>query len=395
MLPKRKTLAVALMCTLGVSTLLVGCGDKAQKNSGAGQMPPTQVTYLTVKTEDLAIKTVLSGRTNAFYEAEVRPQVNGILEKRLFTEGAEVKAGQPLYLINPSPYKAALKSAEASLAQARASLVKATADARRSSELLKVKAVSQQSDDAAQAAMKAAQAAVKASEAAVANAKINLEYTNVCSPISGRIGRSEFTEGALMTAYQAQPLTRVQQLDPIYVDITQTADDMLRIQRDIASGKLKTDEAGHARVLLQYADGTVYEHEGTLMFTDVTVNETTGSVNLRAVFPNPERTLLPGLYVRATLIEGVRPQAITVPMQSLMHDARGNPYVFVITEENKVESRKVTATRTVGTNWLIDSGLKSGERVMFEGFQRVRPGATVAPVEADTTALSVHGKPLF
>lgn len=395
MLPTRKTIAVTMMCAFGAATLLVGCGDKAQAPAGARQMPPAQVTFVTVKAEDLSIKTVLSGRTNAFYEAEVRPQVNGILEKRLFVEGAEVKAGQPLYQINQASYKAALKSAEASLAQARASLVKAKADARRSSELLKVKAVSQQSDDAAQAALKAAYAAVKAGEAAVANAKINLEYTNVRSPISGRIGRSEFTEGALMAAYQAQPLTRVQQLDPIYVDVTQTADDMLRIQRDLAVGNLKTDADGNARVILEYSDGTAYEHEGKLTFTDVTVNETTGSVNLRAVFPNPERTLLPGLYVRATLIEGVRPNAISVPMQSLMRDTRGNPYVFVVTAENKVEHRMVKASRTVGTNWLIDGGLKAGERVMLEGFQRVRPGATVAPVEADPAVLNAYGKPLF
>ena len=395
MLPTRKTLAVTMMCALGATTLLVGCGDKAQAPSGARQMPPTQVTFVTVKAEDLSINTVLSGRTNAYYEAEVRPQVNGILEKRLFKEGAEVKAGQPLYQINQASYKAALKSAEASLAQARATLVKAKADARRSAELLKVKAVSQQADDAAQAALKAAYAAVKAGEAAVSNAKINLEYTNVRSPISGRIGRSEYTEGALMAAYQAQPLTRVQQLDPIYVDVTQTADDMLRIQRELAAGNLKTDEAGNARVILEYSDGSAYEYEGKLTFADVSVNETTGSVNLRAVFPNPDRTLLPGLYVRATLIEGVRPNAISVPMQSLMRDTRGNPYVFVITADNKVERRMVKATRTVGTNWLIDDGLKAGERVMLEGFQRVRPGADVAPVEADPAVLNAYGKPLF
>lgn len=397
MLSTRKTVAVALMCALSASTLLVGCQD--QGKSGAteaaqAKRPPAEVTFFTVKAADTVLETTLSGRTNAYYEAEVRPQVNGILQKRLFKEGAEVKAGEALYQIDPAPYDAALKSAQASLAQAQATLVRARADAKRSANLVKVDAVSKQADDAAQAELKAALASVKAADAAVASAKINMEYTKVRSPISGRVARSEFTEGALMSAYQAQALTTVQQLDPIYVDVTQTADDLMRIQREIAAGTLKT-ENGEARVSLKFSDGTIYAHEGRLTFTDVKVDESTGSVNLRAVFPNPDRVLMPGLYVRATVKEGTRPDALIVPMQSVMRDARGNAYVYVIGEGDKVESRPVTALRTLGTNWLIDSGLKAGERVMFEGFQRTRPGAVVSPKEADTTVLAETGKPLF
>ena len=243
-------------------------------------MPPQEVVVVTAKAEPLHIATVLTGRTNSYTVAEVRPQVNGILQKRLFKEGQEVKAGDPLYQIDPAIYEAQLKSSEASLAQARAQLTQASADAKRSRELVKTNAVSKQSDDAAQAAMKTAQAAVKAAEAAVLTAKINLDYTKVRSPISGRVSRSEFTEGALLSAYQTTALTTVQQLDPIYVDVTQTADEMLRIQREIAAGTLKTDTQGAAEVELILSDGSKYAQKGKLTFTDVQVDESTGSVRL-------------------------------------------------------------------------------------------------------------------
>lgn len=398
MLSTRKTLTIALMCALASTTMMTGCKEDAAQGQAAAQvqMPPTEVMFVTAKTGDQTLETVLSGRISAYYEAEVRPQVNGILQKKLFKDGAEVKAGEQLYQIDDAPYLAAVKSAEAAVAQAQATLAKASADAKRSAELLKVKAVSKQSDDAAQAALKSARAGLKASQAQLANAKINLTYTKVLSPISGRISRSEFTEGALMNAYQAQPLTRVQQLDPIYVDVTQTADDLMRIRRDIASGALKTDKDGNARVVLKYDDGTTFEHEGRLTFTDVTVNETTGTVNLRAVFPNPDKVLLPGLYVRAQLIEGIRPDSIVLPMQCVMRDAKGDATVYVIGEGNKIEVRPVVATRTIGTNWLIDSGLKNGERIVFQGFQRIHPGAVVAPKEMDMSkSIAQTGKPLY
>ena len=398
MMSTRKTITIALMCALASTAMLTGCKDDAAQGQAAAQrqMPPTEIMYVTAKTGDQMLETVLSGRTSAFYEAEVRPQVNGILQKKLFKDGTEVKAGDQLYQIDPAPYQAAIKSAEAAVAQAQAALSKASADAKRSTELLKVNAVSKQSDDAAQAALKSARANLKAAQAQLTNAKINLTYTKVLSPITGRISRSEFTEGALMSAYQAQPLTRVQQLDPIYVDVTQTADDLIRIRRDIASGALKTDADGNARVVLKYDDGTTYAHEGRLTFTDVTVNETTGTVNLRAVFPNPDKVLLPGLYVRAQLIEGIRPDSIVLPMQCVMRDAKGNASVYVVGEGNKIEARPVVATRTIGTNWLIDSGLKNGDRVVFQGFQRIRPGAVVTPKEMDLAkSIAETGKPLF
>lgn len=398
MMSTRKTITIALMCALASTAMLTGCKDDAAQGQAAAQrqMPPTEIMYVTAKTGDQMLETVLSGRTSAFYEAEVRPQVNGILQKKLFKDGTEVKAGDQLYQIDAAPYQAAIKSAEAAVAQAQAALSKASADAKRSTELLKINAVSKQSDDAAQAALKSARANLKAAQAQLTNAKINLTYTKVLSPITGRISRSEFTEGALMSAYQAQPLTRVQQLDPIYVDVTQTADDLIRIRRDIASGALKTDADGNARVVLKYDDGTTYAHEGRLTFTDVTVNETTGTVNLRAVFPNPDKVLLPGLYVRAQLIEGIRPDSIVLPMQCVMRDAKGNASVYVVGEGNKIEARPVVATRTIGTNWLIDSGLKNGDRVVFQGFQRIRPGAVVTPKEMDLAkSIAETGKPLF
>lgn len=398
MMSTRKTITIALMCALASTAMLTGCKDDATQGQAAAQrqMPPTEIMYVTAKTGDQMLETVLSGRTSAFYEAEVRPQVNGILQKKLFKDGTEVKAGDQLYQIDAAPYQAAIKSAEAAVAQAQAALSKASADAKRSTELLKVNAVSKQSDDAAQAALKSARANLKAAQAQLTNAKINLTYTKVLSPITGRISRSEFTEGALMSAYQVQPLTRVQQLDPIYVDVTQTADDLIRIRRDIASGALKTDADGNARVVLKYDDGTTYAHEGRLTFTDVTVNETTGTVNLRAVFPNPDKVLLPGLYVRAQLIEGIRPDSIVLPMQCVMRDAKGNASVYVVGEGTKIEARPVVASRTIGTNWLIDSGLKNGDRVVFQGFQRIRPGAVVTPKEMDLAkSIAETGKPLF
>ena len=398
MMSTRKTITIALMCALASTAMLTGCKDDATQGQAAAQrqMPPTEIMYVTAKTGDQMLETVLSGRTSAFYEAEVRPQVNGILQKKLFKDGTEVKAGDQLYQIDAAPYQAAIKSAEAAVAQAQAALSKASADAKRSTELLKVNAVSKQSDDAAQAALKSARANLKAAQAQLTNAKINLTYSKVLSPITGRISRSEFTEGALMSAYQVQPLTRVQQLDPIYVDVTQTADDLIRIRRDIASGALKTDADGNARVVLKYDDGTTYAHEGRLTFTDVTVNETTGTVNLRAVFPNPDKVLLPGLYVRAQLIEGIRPDSIVLPMQCVMRDAKGDASVYVVGEGNKIEARPVVATRTIGTNWLIDSGLKNGDRVVFQGFQRIRPGAVVTPKEMDLAkSIAETGKPLF
>lgn len=401
MLLHRKSLYVALSCAMGAALVMTGCQKQADSGEGAPaaaaaaqQMPPAQVKVVTVKPEPIPIQTELSGRTSAYYVADVRPQVNGILQKRLFTEGQEVKAGDPLYQIDPAEYEAQLKSAQATLSQARATLVQARADAKRSAELLKVKAVSKQSDDAAQAAYKTAQAAVKAGEAAVTTAKINLDYTKVRSPINGRVSRSEFTEGALLTAYQATALTNVQQLDPIYVDVTQTAEDLLRFRQEIADGTLKTNADGSADVTLTFSNGQTYPQKGRLTFTDAQVEESTGSVKLRAVFPNPDRMLLPGMYVRAMLLEGTRPEGIRVHMQSVMRDTRGNPYVYVVNADNKVEIREIKTEQTMGTYWLVNEGLKAGDRVMYEGFQSTAPGRTVNATEFDPKSVP-EGKPLF
>lgn len=401
MLFAQKSLHAAVGLALGAAVLftgfnpqaVIGAAEAAEAAQGQ-QRPPVEVVVVTVKLQDVRIETLLTGRTSAYNVSEVRPQVNGILQKRLFKEGEEVKAGDQLYQIDPAVYDAQLKTAEATLAQARAALVQARADAKRSSELVKINAVSKQSDDAAQAQLKSALAAVQAGEAAVLTAKINLNYTLVRSPISGRVSRSEFTEGALLSAYQTQALTTVQQLDPIYVDVTQTADDLLRIQREVASGELKTDAQGAAPVSLVLSDGTTYGQTGKLTFTDAIVDQTTGTVRLRAVFPNPDRQLLPGMFVRANLTEGVRPDGIKIHMQSVMRDLRGNPYVYVVGADNKVEQREIVVEQTMGTYWLVKSGLKAGDRVIYEGFQRTAPGAVVAPKELDPKTVP-QGKPLF
>ncbi|WP_295477248.1 efflux RND transporter periplasmic adaptor subunit [uncultured Sutterella sp.] len=401
MLFAQKSLNAAVGLALGAAVLftgfnpqaVIGAAEAAEAAQGQ-QRPPVEVVVVTVKLQDVRIETLLTGRTSAYNVSEVRPQVNGILQKRLFKEGEEVKAGDQLYQIDPAVYDAQLKTAEATLAQARAALVQARADAKRSSELVKINAVSKQSDDAAQAQLKSALAAVQAGEAAVLTAKINLDYTLVRSPISGRVSRSEFTEGALLSAYQTQALTTVQQLDPIYVDVTQTADDLLRIQREVASGELKTDAQGAAPVSLVLSDGTTYGQTGKLTFTDAIVDQTTGTVRLRAVFPNPDRQLLPGMFVRANLTEGVRPDGIKIHMQSVMRDLRGNPYVYVVGADNKVEQREIVVEQTMGTYWLVKSGLKAGDRVIYEGFQRTAPGAVVAPKELDPKTVP-QGKPLF
>lgn len=402
MLLTKKSLSAAVALALGAAVLatggdmnaVIGAAQAADAPAAAQAAPAVEVVVATVKAQDVRIDTQLTGRTTAYNVSDVRPQVNGILQKRLFTEGQEVKAGDPLYQIDPAIYEAQLKSAEASLAQARATLTQASADARRSRELVKTNAVSKQADDAAQAALKTAQAAVKSAEAAVLTARINLDYTKVRSPIDGRVARSEFTEGALLTAYQASKLTTVQQLDPIYVDVTQTADDLMRIRREIAAGVMKTDEAGAAAVDLILSDGTKYGQQGKLTFTDVQVEETTGAVKLRAVFPNPNRELLPGMFVRATLSEGILPGGVIVHMQSVMRDMRGQAYVYVVDAENKVEQRFIKVDRTQGTYWVVSDGLKAGDRVMYEGFQRVRPGAVVNAKELDEKSIP-QGKPLF
>ncbi|SFT42683.1 membrane fusion protein, multidrug efflux system [Kosakonia arachidis] len=364
-------LAVVLM--LSGSLALTGCDDKPAQH-GAGQMP--EVGVVTVKTEPLHITTELPGRTTAFRIAEVRPQVNGIILKRNFTEGSDVEAGASLYQIDPATYQAAYDSAKGDLAKAQAAANIAQMTVNRYQKLLGTKYISQQDYDTALSDAQQANASVVAAKAEVETARINLAYTKVISPISGRIGTSTFTEGALVQNGQATALTTVQQLDPIYVDVTQSSNDFLRLQQEMANGTLK-QENGKAKVQLITNDGVQYAQEGTLEFSGVTVDQTTGSITLRAVFPNPNHSLLPGMFVRAKLEEGVNPNAMLVPQQGVARTPRGDATAMVVGEGDKVEVRNIVASQAIGDKWLVTDGLKSGDRVIIAGLQKVKPGMQV------------------
>jgi len=378
----------AFACAL----VLSGCGQPAN-TAAAGAAP--DVGIVEIRAQALTLTTELSGRTSAFQVSEVRPQVGGIIQKRLFVEGADVKAGQALYQIDPASYQATFDSARASLAKAEASLVSIRNKASRYDELVAIKAVSQQENDDSQAALKQAQADVAAARAALETARINLAYTRVTSPIAGRIGRSSVTPGALVTTGQAAALATVQQLDTIYVDVTQSSADLLRLRRDLASGQLKTAGANQAAVKLIFEDGSTYPLAGKLQFSDVTVDQSTGSITLRAVFPNPRGELLPGMYVRAVLEEGAEEQAILAPQQGVTRDTKGNPTALVVGPDNKVELRVLKTRRTIGDKWLVSEGLKAGDKLIVDGLQRIAPGATVHPVPAtaaDQSAAPAAGK---
>lgn len=369
-------LAVVLM--LSGSLALTGCDEKPAQQGAAGQAP--EVGVVTLKTEPLQITTELPGRTSAFRVAEVRPQVSGIILKRNFTEGSDVEAGVSLYQIDPATYQASYESAKGDLAKAQAAANIARMTVSRYQKLLGTKYISQQDYDTAQADAQQADAAVVAAKAAVETARINLAYTKVTSPISGRIGKSSVTEGALVQTGQATALATVQQLDPIYVDVTQSSNDYLRLKQELANGTLK-QENGKAKVELVTNDGVKYPQTGTLEFSDVTVDQTTDSITLRAIFPNPDMTLLPGLFVRAKLEEGTNPNALLVPQQGVTRTPRGDATAMVVGEGDKVEIRKLTATQAIGDKWLVTDGLKAGDRVIVTGLQKVRPGAQVKAQE--------------
>jgi membrane fusion protein (multidrug efflux system) len=310
----------------------------------------------------------------------VRARVNGIVLKKLFVEGSDVKEGQRLFLIDSAPYQAALDGAGAALARAEANQANARLQAQRYADLVKDSAVSQQEYDTALAAQKSAEADVAAATAAEQAARINLGYTAVTAPVSGRIGRAAVTEGAYVQAAQATLLATVQQLDPVYVDVTQSTDEVLKLRRDLESGTLQGAGKGQARVRLVTDDGREYAQPGTLQFTDVTVDPGTGSIALRALFPNPKGELLPGMFVRARLEEGVSPQALLVPQVGVTRDQKGVPVALVVNAEKKVERRELVTDRAVGDAWLVTGGIKAGEQVIVEGLQKVRPGVLVNPV---------------
>ncbi|QGN36942.1 multidrug efflux RND transporter periplasmic adaptor subunit AcrA [Klebsiella oxytoca] len=368
-------LAVVLM--LSGSLALTGCDDKPAQQ-GAQQMP--EVGIVTLKSAPLQITTELPGRTSAYRVAEVRPQVSGIILKRNFTEGSDIQAGVSLYQIDPATYQATYESAKGDLAKAQAAANIDQLTVKRYQKLLGTKYISQQDYDTAVAAAQQSNAAVVAAKAAVETARINLAYTKVTSPISGRIGKSAVTEGALVQNGQTTALATVQQLDPIYVDVTQSSNDFLRLKQELASGRLQ-QENGKAKVELVTNDGLKYPQGGTLEFSDVTVDQTTGSITLRAIFPNPDHTLLPGMFVRARLEEGVNPDAILVPQQGVTRTPRGDASAMVVGEGDKVEVRQITATQAIGDKWLVTEGLKTGDRVIVTGLQKVRPGAQVKTQE--------------
>ncbi|EKF0307913.1 efflux transporter periplasmic adaptor subunit [Salmonella enterica subsp. enterica] len=364
-------LAVVLM--LSGSLALTGCDDK-QDQQGGQQMP--EVGVVTLKTEPLQITTELPGRTVAYRIAEVRPQVSGIILKRNFVEGSDIEAGVSLYQIDPATYQATYDSAKGDLAKAQAAANIAELTVKRYQKLLGTQYISKQEYDQALADAQQATAAVVAAKAAVETARINLAYTKVTSPISGRIGKSSVTEGALVQNGQASALATVQQLDPIYVDVTQSSNDFLRLKQELANGSLK-QENGKAKVDLVTSDGIKFPQSGTLEFSDVTVDQTTGSITLRAIFPNPDHTLLPGMFVRARLQEGTKPTALLVPQQGVTRTPRGDATVLVVGADNKVETRQIVANQAIGDKWLVTDGLKAGDRVVISGLQKVRPGAQV------------------
>ena len=368
-----RALTRAVLCML-LSLMLLACEEGGK--GAPGSSGPREVVIIKLEPRREVYTTALAGRIASFQVAEVRPQVGGILQQRLFTEGADVKAGQALYQIDPATYEAALDSAQAALMKAEANVTPARLKAERFRELLAIKAVSKQEYDDAQAAFKQAEADVAVNRAAVKTARINLEYTKVRSPISGRIGKSAFTPGALVTANQAQALTSVRQLDPVYVDITQSSQDLLRLRAQFTNGELRS-AAEEAPVRLKLENGAMYPHEGRLQFTDVSVDESTGMVSLRALFPNPEHILLPGMYVRAVIAEGVDENALLVPQRALRRDPKGQASVLLVDGGGKVDVRLVDVGRTVGDSWQVLSGLKPGDRVIVEGGQNVRPGMSV------------------
>jgi membrane fusion protein, multidrug efflux system len=389
---------------LFVGLFFSGCESKVAPVAAG----PPEVATVTLQPEQVLLTTELPGRTSAYLVAEIRPQVSGLLQKRLFQEGTNVKEGEVLYQIDPIPYQAAYDQAKAALATAEANVVTAEANvalaeanmpalrsrAERLKGLVAIHAVGQQDYDDANAALQQADAnlavrratvlasrtAVEASRTAMESAQINLSYTPIKAPITGRIGRSNITVGAMVTAYQPVPLAVIQQLDPVYVDVTQANSDLLSLRRSLESGDLKHSGTGQRKVKLLLEDGTPYPLEGTLQFRDVTVDSTTGSVTLRLVFANPKELLLPGMFVRAIVEEGIREQALLVPQEGVNRDPKGNPIALIVDKENKVEQRSLELDRAMGNKWLVTKGLNPEDRVIVEGAQRIRPGATVRAV---------------
>jgi membrane fusion protein (multidrug efflux system) len=378
---QRSRIVFFALSALAGSVALAGCGQAQQASAPAAQAMPVGV--VTLKAQAVTLTKELPGRVAASQIAEIRPQVDGIVLQRLFTEGGEVKA---LYQIDPASFEAQLSSAKAAVARAQASIASSKSKASRYTELLKIKAVSQQEFDEADASYKQAQADLLTAQAQLKTAQINLNYSKVLSPISGQISKSAVTAGALVSANQTTALATVTQLDPIYVDLTQSSNELLQLKKALASGALGSDAAIQTVVELKMEDGSVYPHKGTLQFSEVTVDPGTGSVTLRAQFPNPEKLLLPGMYVRAEVVEGIKANAILAPQRGISRNSKGEATAMVIGKEGKVEARILQADRTIGSDWLVSSGLNAGDQLIIEGLQKIRPGAPVQAVPTDAAA---------
>ena len=376
----------SITCAVTLAGLLAACsGNKEGAPPPGAGMPPPEVSVVTLAPQTVTLSRELPGRTVPYLVAEVRPQATGIVKERLFVEGALVKAGQPLYQLDDAVYRAEAASARATLARAEATLNTATLNARRSAELLKIEAVSKQDDENAQAARQLAEADVAAARAAVDRAVINLGYAKITSPISGRIGKSSVTPGALLTANQDNAIATVQQLDPMYVDVTQSSSELLDLRKQLASGRMKP---ANVPVDIVLEDGSRHAHKGKLAFSETTVDPATGSYTLRIVVPNPDQVLLPGIYIRAVVGSGTRENAILAPQRAVTRDPKGNAFAMVLDAEGKVQVRPLKVSQTVGDQWLVEEGLAAGERVIVEGLQKIRPGmpAKVAQPPAPAAA---------
>jgi membrane fusion protein (multidrug efflux system) len=371
--------------TVSVVMLVFALAACGQHQAGQFAQQAPQVTIVTLQAQPVSLTRELPGRTTAYLVAEVRPQVSGIVKQRRFVEGAFVKAGQPLYELDDAPYRATYNNAKATLQRAEATADAARITARRDADLIKIDAVSQQDNDNAIAAQRQAEADVVASQAAVESAAVNLAYAHIVSPITGRIGKSSVTQGALVTQNQTNAMATVQQLDPIYVDVNQSSSEWLQLRQEVGSGRVEANGAG-ARAQIVLENGATYEHDGQLQFADVTVDPTTGELLLRAIVPNPDHMLMPGMYVRAVINEGVMPKGLLAPQQGIARDPKGNATALVVDAQNKVQSRDVKVTRTIGDKWLVSDGLAAGDRLIVEGLQKVRPGIEVQPVEEAASA---------
>jgi len=374
----RKPLFVSVIAT---SILLASCGDAGQSAPDAMQQQVMTVGVVTIKAQNVDLTTTLPGRASAFRVAEVRPQVTGILEKRLFDEGSMVTAGQQLYQIDAAMYEAELASAQAEIARANAVLKSTKSRFERSKELLADNAISQQDFDEAEASYLQAEAQLKVAQANLARAELNLEYTKVKAPISGQIGRSQLTEGALLSVGQAQPLTTITQLDPIYVDISQSTSDYLRLQQLIATGQIVTDANNRAQVTVRLGEDSDFSTTGELLFNEVTVDPQTSAITLRARLANPDHIVLPGMFVRAEVATGSLQNAILAPQAGVTRDPRGRAIAFVVDKDNKIQQRYLEVDRTIGSNWIVTSGLAAGDKIVVEGLQKIQPGMPVKTEE--------------